>query len=223
MKSLLIIEDDLNVRDPLANYLEKNGFSVVTVSLLTDARARLKQRSFDCVILDWNLPDGEGIELAKELRISPNAVPVLMLTARTDLTDKVVGLELGSNDYMTKPFEPRELLARLRNILRAVAPQGTPAKPQTIEQHGIEIDLISYEVRFRGTPVELTKKEFDLLKMLLENPGKTFARDELLNSVWGYDQFPNTRTIDTHVLQLRQKFFDDLIETVRGIGYRCKK
>ena len=221
MKSILIVEDDPNIRDPLKDYLEKNGFRVAAVSLLSDAREQLKSK-FDCLILDWNLPDGEGIELAKSLRATPASPPVLMLTARTDLIDKVVGLEVGANDYMTKPFEPRELLARLRNIIRSGAPQGA-AKAQVIEHHGIEIDLTAREVRYKQKIVELTKMEFDLLRTFLENPGKTFSRDELLNLVWGYDQFPSTRTVDTHVLQLRNKFFEDLVETVRGIGYRCKK
>lgn len=213
---ILIVEDDAAVREPLASYLTSQGYTVTAVSSLTEAR---KQTQFNLAVLDWNLSDGEGIDLIKEWRSQGNLVPVMMLTARTDLTDRVLGLELGAHDYMTKPFEPRELLARVRVQLRKTESPGA----DLLQAHGISIHLAHREVSFKGQKLQLTKMEFDLLKLFLENPGKVFSRDELLNKVWGFDQFPSTRTVDTHMLQLRQKTSDDIFETVRGIGYRMKK
>ncbi len=221
MKTILLVEDDVTISKPLEEYLTSNGFKVVAVGTIADAKEKLKEK-IDCLILDWNLPDGEGIDLAKALSKAKASPPILMLTARTDLIDKVLGLEVGANDYMTKPYEPRELLARVKNLIRSHQSGGAEVT-DALELYKIRMDLKSRVVSFNGKAVELTKMEFDLLKLFLENPSKVFSRDELLNLVWGYGQFPSTRTVDTHVLQLRNKFGEDLVETVRGIGYRCKK
>ena len=224
MKTILLVEDDITIRKPLEEYLTSQGFKVLVAGLLSEAKEKLKdtKQKVDCLILDWNLPDGEGIELARSLNQRAGSPPVLMLTARTDLIDKVVGLEVGAHDYMTKPYEPRELLARVRNLMRLSKPGAADASDM-LDLHKIKMDLKARTVHFNGKTCELTKMEFDLLKLFLENPGKVFSRDELLNLVWGYDQFPSTRTVDTHVLQLRNQFGEDLIETVRRVGYRCKK
>jgi DNA-binding response OmpR family regulator len=170
------------------------------------------------------LPDGQGIDLLRELRNKKNMTPVIILTAKADLIDKVLGLETGANDYLTKPFEPRELLARI-HVQERLNQKGGTAVPEkkVFELNEIVMDLVKREVTFKGTLVELTKMEFDLLHLLLEYPNRAFGREELLNKVWGYENYPTTRTVDTHVLQLRQKFYDDLIETVRGVGYRLRK
>jgi DNA-binding response OmpR family regulator len=141
-----------------------------------------------------------------------------MLTARVEVVDRIVGLESGANDYLTKPFEPRELVARIRVQAR----EQRPAPAKQVSGGGVTLDLASRESSYLGRRVELARMEFELLKLLLENPGRVFTREELLNQVWGFDAFPTTRTVDTHVLQLRQKLEPELIETVRGVGYRFR-
>lgn len=219
MKTVLLVEDDETIRNPLAEFLTRQGFKVLTAGFLADARKILGGK-VDCVIMDWNLPDGEGVELAKSLKEKPGSPPVLMLTARADVIDKVIGLEYAANDYMTKPYDPRELLARIKNLMRTPA-QGSDGP--VLKHLDIEIHTQSHEVRFKGNTVALSNMEFKLLKLFLENPGKVFSREELLNLIWGYENYPTTRTVDTHVLQLRNKFGENLVETVRGVGYRCKK
>lgn len=223
MKTILLVEDDESLRGPLAEYLKAQGYAVLCAGFLSDARVHLQgAENVDCIVLDWNLPDGEGVDLARSLRAKPGSPPVLMLTARADIVDKVVGLESAANDYMTKPYDPRELLARVRNLMRA-AQTSKPEASTGLEHAGIRIDTVSYEVRYNQNVVPLSNMEFKLLKLFCENPGKVFSREELLNLIWGYERYPSTRTVDTHVLTLRNKFFEGLIETVRGVGYRCKK
>jgi Response regulators consisting of a CheY-like receiver domain and a winged-helix DNA-binding domain len=167
------------------------------------------------------LPDGQGIDFLKEMRGEHPQMPIIMLTAKTELIDKVLGLESGANDYITKPFEPRELIARIRVQLREN--KGTSEKEvKVIEVHSLKIDLEKRDVIFGDKPLELTKMEYDLLRLLAESPGRVFSREEILNKVWGFENYPSTRTVDTHVLQLRQKISEDMIETMRGIGYRLK-
>lgn len=215
MPKLLLVEDDRNLRVSLAEFLAGEGLDIWQAADVTEARA-LMQRGPDLAVLDWMLAGASGIDLLKEWRRAGNACPVVMLTAKSDLVDKVLGLELGADDYLTKPFEPRELLARLRVQLRRAG-----AAPEACLSHsGIRLDDVKKEVRFRGRALDLTKMEFHLLKLFLENPRRVFSRDEILNQVWGYDHFPTTRTVDTHVLQLRQKLDPSYFETVRGMGYR---
>jgi DNA-binding response OmpR family regulator len=218
-KRILLVEDEENFRVSLSKYLTKENFEILEAKTIGEAKGLILQDP-DLVVLDWMLPDGEGPDLLKEWRKNDIAIPVILLTARTETIDKVLGLELGANDYLTKPFEPRELLARIRVQLRS-----TPLKQAlsfVLEYGPIFIDLKTREVFYEKKPAVLTKMEFELLKLFVENPNQVFSRDELLNKVWGYDQFPTTRTVDTHILQLRQKLNDDMFETVRGIGYRLK-
>lgn len=226
MKSLLIVDDDATIRGQLAEYLEKQNFRVHQCGTYKEASAQDTAR-FDLAIVDWNLGDGEGIDLVRLWRDRGSRIPVIMLTARADVIDRVLGLEIGSQDYVTKPYEPRELLARIRVHLRADSVDF--AEPKAIEASGVSLDLAARAVRrlaFEGDPeydVELTKMEFDLLATLLKGAGKVFTREELLNRVWGIDSSAETRTVDAHVARLRQKIFEDLIETVRGLGYRIRK
>ncbi len=230
MISLLLVEDETNVREPLESYLKREGFGVVAVASLAEARKAVAGAAPSAILLDWMLPDGQGIEWLKELRAGPaplSRVPVLLLTARADLVDKVVGLELGADDYVTKPFEPRELVARIRARLRGATQIGpnaasAPTGPAVIEVGPIRVDPATHEARFRGREVQLTRTEFELLRFLVQNPDRVFTRDELLERVWGYDKSPTTRTVDTHVLQLRSKFEPALFETVHGVGYRFR-
>jgi len=179
---------------------------------------------FDLLILDWMLPDGQGIDFLREIRGSGHSGPVIMLTARTEVIDKVVGLESGADDYLTKPFEPRELAARIRVQLRHQNEKGEQAQAhqEVITLGDLKIDLGRREITFKGELKEFTKMEFDFLVLLAESPNRAFSREEILNKVWGYENYPSTRTVDTHVLQIRQKLYDELIETVRGVGYRLR-
>jgi len=211
-----LVEDEPGIHEPLARFLRGEGYDVEIATTAAAARAAFAAGP-DLVILDWMLPDGQGKDLLAAWRTAQATTPVIMLTARAELIDKVLGLELGADDYVTKPFEPRELLARVKVRLRA------PAQRKTLAHGGVEIDDVERRVRFHGNVVEMTKMEFDLLNIFVENAGKVFSRDELLNVVWGFDAYPTTRTVDTHVLQLRQKLAPELFETVRGIGYRMSR
>ena len=217
---ILIVEDEQSVASSLADYLRAEGFAVKVAASVASATEAMTP-DVELVVLDWMLPDGHGIDLLKRWRHAEIETPIIMLTARDELIDKVLGLELGADDYVTKPFEPRELLARIKARLRSVAPAACPpSKVRTVA--GVTIESDTREVRHRGQPVNLTKMEFALLQVLCDSPNKVFTRDEILNRVWSYDNYPSTRTVDTHVLQLRQKIRDDLIETVRGVGYRIR-
>ena len=219
MKKLLLVEDDLNIAEPLCQYLKTEKYLVFSAQTLMQARNQLSEINPDLIILDWNLPDGQGIDWLNELKAL--RIPVIFLTARQDLIDKVVGLEMGANDFVTKPFEPRELLARIRAQMRFS--KGEIHQNSYIEANKIEMNISERMVKWEGNSIDLTKKEFDLLKLFLENPNKVFNRDELLNMVWGYEEFPTTRTVDNHILKLRQIFSEDFFETIRGVGYRFKK
>ncbi|MGZ5969967.1 MAG: response regulator transcription factor [Polyangiales bacterium] len=213
---VLVVEDDAQVSAALHALLAGEGYTPVVARSLAQARAA--GRDFDVVLLDWRLPDGEGIDFLKELRKTSD-IPVLMVTARVDVIDRVLGLEIGADDYVTKPVEPRELLARIKARLRGRSKQPARAE-RVVEAHEIHVDLETREVRFRGQPVTFTKMELELLVLLLKNPGRVFSREELLNQVWGFDRAPTTRTVDTHVAVLRSKLSPEIFESVRGIGYR---
>jgi DNA-binding response OmpR family regulator len=213
VSKILLVEDNESLAYELTQYLSREGFDVRSALSLANATAQTEK--FDLIILDWMLPDGQGIDYLRAIREAANWTPVLFLTAKADLVDKVLGLESGANDYMVKPFEPRELLARIRAQLRK-----PDKKTDILTGRGITLNLVSREVSFHGRGIGTTRKEFDLLSVMLSSPEKVFTREELLNKVWGFENFPTTRTVDTHVLQLRQKIHDQLIITVRGVGYR---
>ncbi|MEO0813971.1 MAG: response regulator transcription factor [Myxococcota bacterium] len=212
---VLVVEDDVDVSHSLSEYLTGEGLRVTCVNSAKQARGEALER-FDVVVLDWMLPDGSGVDVLKEWRARGEHRPVILLTARTELVDRVLGLELGANDYVTKPFAPRELLARIRVQLRSRMEDPT----ELLKCGPLAMNLTTREVTFRERPVEMSRQELSLLELLLRNPKKVFSREEILNRAWGYDCFPTTRTVDTHVLQLRQKTDPALIETLRGIGYR---
>lgn len=223
MTDILLIEDDKNLAESLSRYLVNDGYKVRVASSLEAADSELKDPP-RLVILDWMLPDGQGIDLLRRMRHREIGIPVILLTARTELVDKILGLETGANDYITKPFEPRELVARTRVQLREkpASNPASPSSPPLLTFEGIQIDPSSREVRYKDRKVETTRMEYGLLKLFVENPNRVFSREELLNRAWGYEIFPTTRTVDTHILQLRQKLDERLFETVRGIGYRLR-
>lgn len=220
MNKLLLVEDDENLGSSLKKYLEDEGFKVQLAPNLEEARKNIHYG--DLIILDWMLPDGQGIDFLKEVRSKKILIPIIMLTARTELVDKIVGLETGASDYITKPFAPRELVARIRVQLRNLRPEQHAIKDDFIDVAGIRIDDLKREAYFYDKKLELTKMEYELLRLLAKEPGRAFSREEILNKVWGLENYPSTRTVDTHVLQLRQKTDEHLIETLRGVGYRMK-
>ena len=218
MARILVVEDDQNLQRSLKDCITDDSHEVETADSLKVANSVLS-KNLDLIILDWMLPDGQGLDFLRTLRSQGNNVPVVFLTARTEVIDKVLGLELGANDYLTKPVDPRELIARIRVQLRN---QCNVSETGKITVGSLSIDRVRHRVEFQNCRIELVKKEFDLLTLLAENPERVFSRDEILNKVWGYDVFPTTRTVDAHIVLLRQKIHSDLIETVRSVGYRLR-
>lgn len=218
ISKILLVEDDREIAKSVADYLRAENFLVDVVHTIADFK-KIKL-NFNLIILDWMLPDGQGLDLLKSLRLQnqSSVIPVIFLTAKSDMIDKVLGLESGAQDYLTKPFDLRELLARIRVHLRDVSQNSK----NEIEVGPLKLNLSSRELYFKGQLIETTRKEFDLMQLLMQSPNNVFTRDELLNKVWGFENFPTTRTVDTHILQLRQKTSDDLILTVRGVGYRLR-
>lgn len=216
---ILLVEDEKNLRDSVQIFLKNENFQVDTAENYQQAQAK-NISLYDLVILDWGLGDGQGIDLLKEWRSANVKVKVLFLTARADILDRVLVLELGAQDYLVKPFDPRELLARIRVQLRDIQ---SVRQSSSLDFNPLNIDLALREVYYRGQLITLTKMEFELLLFLAQSPNRPFSREELLNSVWGYENFPSTRTVDNHILQLRQKIDANYFETIHGIGYRFKK
>lgn len=217
-QTLLLVEDDKNLADGLLVSLEQAGYECLHAERISEVSPLWEKA--DLVILDRQLPDGDSVEHLKKWReISP--VPVILLTALVTIKDKVSGLDAGANDYLTKPFAEAELFARIRAQLRMQS-DDMQEDDSTVVVNSLKIDKTTREVVLDNTAVTLTRTEFDLLLFLASNLGRVFTRDELLDHVWGYNHFPTTRTVDTHVLQLRQKLPGIDIETLRGVGYKMK-
>ncbi len=219
MPRILIVDDEPHIVELAKLYLERDGYQVSGVGTGKDALERLDSFKPDLVILDLMLPDIDGFEVCRQMRVRSD-VPILMLTARKEDIDKIVGLELGADDYATKPFNPRELVARVKAILRRY--RGDRRPEETIEVGDVRIDLPRHEVTVGGQPIRLRTKEFDLLAALAQNLGIVLSREKLLEIVWGYDYYGETRTVDVHINHLRDKLggSSGRIETIRGTGYR---
>src|SRR5437763_16817820 len=221
---ILIVDDEKHILELARLYLTREGYEVEGVGDGAQAVARFGQVKPDLVILDIMLPGVDGLTICKEIR-KQSQVPIIMLRARDEVTDKVVGLEVGADDYLTKPFHPQELVARAKALLRRARIE--PDQPKLIRTGRLEVDIDRHEVRYGSERVHLRPKEFDLLALLARHPGRVFQRSELLDLVWGYD-FPGyTRTVDVHVQQLREKLgsggvADPAIQTVWGVGYRLE-
>lgn len=221
---VLVVDDEDHIVELARIYLTREGYEVEGVGDGSQALARFAQIKPDLVVLDIMLPGADGLEICKEIR-KQSQVPIIMLTARDEVTDKVVGLEVGADDYLTKPFHPQELVARAKALLRRARLE--PDAPKLIRAGKLEVDLERHEVRHELVKIQLRPKEFDLLTLLARHPGRVFQRSELLDLVWGYD-FPGyTRTVDVHVQQLREKLAaagvkEPSIETVWGVGYRLE-
>jgi len=222
-RTILIVDDEPIVRDVVARYLERDGYSILESADGDEARARIEAKPPSLVVLDVMLPGTDGLTLCRWIR-QRGDIPVIMLTARGEEADRVVALDLGADDYVTKPFSPRELAARVRSVLRRTA-AGALGGAARIEVDGLVLDPDTRDVTLDGAPVQLTAKEFDLLFFLASHPRRVFSRDQLMNSVWGYAAALDTGTVTVHVRRLRSKIEVDpsrpaRLETVWGVGYR---
>ncbi|MDQ7828705.1 MAG: response regulator transcription factor [Armatimonadota bacterium] len=225
MARILVVDDEPHIVELVRYNLEREGFEVLTAGDGREALRQVGEGAPDLVILDLMLPEVDGFEVCRQIR-GTSAVPILMLTARGRELDRIAGFELGADDYVTKPFSPRELVARVRAILRRAGRELLGAQAP-LQADGLRLDPATREVSLHGRPVELTAKEFDLLALLMRHPNRVFTRDFLLEHLWGHDYFGSTRTVDMHISRLREKIEDDpaaptFIQTVRGVGYKFK-
>jgi DNA-binding response OmpR family regulator len=222
MTKVLVVDDEPIVREVVVRYLRREGYATLEAGDGDRARDLIEREAPGLVVLDVMLPGTDGLALCRWIRARSD-LPVIMLTARGDEADRIVGLELGADDYVTKPFSPRELAARVRTVLRRATAEA--AQEERISTEGLEIDAATREVVKAGVPLRLTAKEFDLLFFLASHPRRVFSRDQLMDRVWGYEAAFDTGTVTVHIRRLREKIEDDpsrprLIETVWGVGYR---
>lgn len=219
---VLIVDDDFHIVELIRLYLEKDGFSTVTASNGIEALAKFKEEAPSIVILDIMMPEMDGWQVCREIRRLSN-IPIIMLTAKGETFDKVLGLELGADDYMVKPFEPKELVARVKAVLRRFETKDTQAS-QEIVFPNLVINLSNYELKISGNITEIPPKELELLFFLASNPNRVFTREQLLEEVWGFDYFGDSRTVDVHIKRLREKLEgvegNWQLKTVWGVGYK---
>ncbi|MGH3755064.1 MAG: response regulator transcription factor [Pseudonocardiaceae bacterium] len=213
MTTVLLAEDDTGIAEPLSRALQREGYDVVVVGDGPAALARADQEEIDLLVLDLGLPGMDGLDVCRRLRRARPDVPVLMLTARTDEVDFVVGLDAGADDYVAKPFRLAELLARVRALLRRSAPDA-------LQVGGVRMDLAGHRVLIEGTEIGLANKEFELLRVLLSRPGQVVSREEILREVWHDPELKGSKTLDMHMSWLRRKIGSSRIATVRGVGFR---
>jgi DNA-binding response OmpR family regulator len=219
-QTVLVVEDETSIASFVALYLKNAGYRIQTAGTGREALERVAAEKPSLIVLDLMLPDVDGLEVCRRIRRTSD-VPILMLTARDEDVDKIIGLEVGADDYLTKPFNPRELVARVKSILRRSVPERREAQTKQIKHGDLEIDVGRREVLVSGTEVQLAPKEFDLLWELLDHRGLVLTRDQLLERVWGYTFAGDTRTVDVHVRQLRRKLGEaSPIVTVWGVGYK---
>jgi len=224
-KKILVIEDEKDIQELLQLYLKRDGYDV---HIAKDGETGLRKASlerYDLVLLDLMLPHMDGLEICRSLRSQPQTadLPIIMITAKAEEADRIVGLELGADDYITKPFSPREVVARVKALFRRL--EKPKAKEIRREYGGIALDPSKHEVTYKGKSHSLTAKEFKLLEYFLANKGRVLSRDILLNEIWGYDYFGTTRTVDVHVAHLRQKFqvLNKSLVAIKGLGYKLQE
>ncbi len=230
-KTILAVDDEIHILELLKYNLETNGYYVITVETGEEALELLMNEKIDAVLLDLMLPKMDGLEVLRRIRAIEKIkkIPVILLTAKSDEFDKVLGLETGADDYIAKPFSIRELQARVKAVLRRVTEKQTELTDQkVICTHGLEIGLETKTVKKYGIPIEMSLKEFELLKLLAENPGKVYSRDILLEKIWSYEYIGETRTVDVHIRHIRKKIEENdsnpiFIKTVRGFGYKFRE
>ena len=220
---ILLVDDDPNIRHLVNLYLEKEGFEVEMADRGDTAVEKFKTFAPNLILLDLMLPGMDGWQVCREVRKTSN-VPIIMLTAKDETFDKVLGLELGADDYMVKPFDTKELVARIKAVLRRTSEQQQSNDDGCVVHQELVIDIKSYTVTLRGKPIICTPKEIEILYMLASNPGQVFTREQLLNRVWGYDFAGETRTVDTHIKRIRAKLDNTglnwSIKTIYGVGYK---
>jgi len=223
---ILVVEDERDIADLLRYHLEREGFRVVTAASGAQALREVERERPDLVLLDLMIPEGDGLEVCRRLRATPATarLPIIVLTARAEEVDRVLGLELGADDYVTKPFSPREVMARVKGLLRRA---GEPAIEEVHHVGGLTVDVARHIARVGGRPLPLPPKEFELLRALIEARGRVLTREILLDRVWGYDHAAEieSRTVDVHVRRLREKLGPEArrIVTVKGFGYRFER
>jgi two-component system alkaline phosphatase synthesis response regulator PhoP len=226
LTKILIIEDEAAIADLLAYGLQKEGFQTRLADTGKDGLREIEEFKPDLLLLDWMLPDQSGLDICKQI-MGKYMLPIIMITAKSDISDKVIGMELGADDYITKPFDMREVIVRIRTLLRRINPVSTVNEetvPPTIKFKTIEINVLERMVQKDNELIELTPKEFDLLMTLTSSRGRVFTRSNLLDLVWGYNYFGDTRTVDIHIQRLRKKLdANDIITTVFRVGYKFEK
>ncbi|WP_069998095.1 response regulator transcription factor [Cellulosilyticum sp. I15G10I2] len=226
MIKVLIVDDDANISELISLYLQKEGYHTKEVYSGREALEAFEEYSPDIVLLDIMLPEFDGYDVCKEIR-KINRTPIIMLTAKGEVFDKVLGLELGADDYIVKPFDPKELIARVKAVLRRCIVQIEPSKVRNrIMLDNLIIDKDNYSVTYEGNVIELPPKELEVLYFLASHPRQVFTREQLLDKIWGYDFVGDTRTVDVHIKRLRDKFEGDhtwSIKTVWGVGYKFEK
>jgi two-component system alkaline phosphatase synthesis response regulator PhoP len=227
MKKILVVEDEKNIRELIEFNLENAGFSVVKA---VDGREALDKlnNEIDLIVLDLMLPEIDGMEVCRHIRQDDKLrkIPIIMLTAKGEEVERILGLEMGADDYMTKPFSPRELIARVKAIFRRIKElknTGEILAEDIIMVGQLSLDIPRHEVEYKGDKILLTPKEFELLRYLIINQGRVLSRDLLLEKIWGYEYAGDTRTVDVHIRRLRKKINEELIKTVRGVGYKFVK
>lgn len=225
---ILVVDDEISISELIKFNLDKAGHEVTVTDNGNSALDLLEQHSYNLIVLDLMLPGVDGLEVCRKLKSNNKtaAIPIIMLTARNEEIDKIIGLELGADDYMTKPFSPRELVARVKAVLRRSVKDNQTEGELTVGL--LKINFNNYEIFLGITKLELTPKEYELLKLFMTNIGKAYSREQLLEKIWGYDYYGDTRTVDVHIRHLRVKLEGELkvaeaIETVRGIGYRLRQ
>jgi len=219
---ILLVEDESSIADPFAKLLRREGFDAIIARTAAEALERARDVEPDLVLLDLALPDGDGRDVCRTLRATSN-VPVIMVTARGTETDKIVGLEIGADDYVVKPFSAAEVIARIRAVLRRVAAKEAGGPQEPIGVGALEVDLASRRVTLDGAEIDLSRKEFDLLAELARHAGRVVKREDLMSRVWDENWFGSTKTLDVHIGWLRRKLGPDWIQTVRGVGFRIEE
>jgi len=220
---ILVVEDETPIREMITFVLEQNGFNSIEAIDIKQAKEKIVEPYPDLILLDWMLPGGSGVKLAKELKQGEYSrnIPIIMLTARADEDDKVKGLDAGVDDYVTKPFSPKELIARIKAVIRRVSPTLLAEK---VEFHGLKLNPVSHQVTINEEPLDLGPTEFRLLHFFMTHTDRVYSREQLLNNVWGTNVYVEDRTVDVHIRRLRKAIsgegHDEYIQTVRGAGYR---
>ena len=222
-RNILVVEDETPIREMISFVLDQNGFNAIEACDIEQALTKIREPYPDLILLDWMLPGGTGVSLAKKLKQNEYTrnIPVIMLTARSDEDDKVKGFEAGVDDYVTKPFSPKELIARIKAVIRRVSPTSLE---EEVDFHGLKLDPVSHRVAINGNSLALGPTEFRLLHFFMTHPERVYSREQLLDNVWGSNIYVEDRTVDVHIRRLRKAIsgegHEEFVQTVRGAGYR---